>query len=109
ANRLWMVRILYSVLFKIATAARVKDWFCLNYFIDELDLNIKEHNIFTAVEISTLMPLKGGTIFKEFFLANNWVYQYLPNYRPNYKYLKDTSPVMPKRITEWIMNFETGN
>jgi hypothetical protein len=109
ANRLWIVRILYSILFKIAAVARIKHWFCLNYFIDELDLTIKEHNIFTAVEISTLMPLKGETVFKEFFLANNWVSQYLPNYRPNYKHLKDASPIVPKRMAEWVMNFESGN
>jgi hypothetical protein len=109
ANRLWIVRILYSVLFKIATAAGVKHWFCLNYFIDELDLTIKEHNIFTAVEVSTLMPLKGEAVFKEFFLANNWVHQYLPNYKPNYEHLRDVPPIVPKRIAEWVMNFESGD
>lgn len=110
ANRLWIVRILYSILFKIASVAGIKNWFCLNYFIDELGLEIKEHNLFTAVEATTLMPLKGGDVFKDFFQANNnWIYQYLPNYKPNYKYLKDASPVIPKRITERLINFMGGN
>ena len=108
-NRLWVVRMLYTILFKIATITGTKEWFCLNYFIDELALEIKEQNIFTAVEISTLMPLKGGTIFSDFFKANNWVYQYQPNYKPNYAYLKDRSAVVPKQIAEWMMNFEFGN
>jgi hypothetical protein len=109
ANRLWIVRMLYAVLFKIATAAGIKNWFCLNYFIDELDLEIKEHNIFTAVEVSTLIALKGEIIFKKFFVANDWVYRYLPNYEHNYKHLQDASPVIPKRMAEWVMNFEIGN
>jgi hypothetical protein len=66
----------------MAAAARVKNWFCLNYFIDEEKLQIKEQNIFTAVEVATLMPLKGRTVFKDFFQANDWVYQYLPNHNP---------------------------
>jgi len=109
ANRLWIVRILYSVLFKMATAARVKNWFCLNYFIDEQKLEIREQNIFTAIEVATLMPLKGGAVFKNFFDRNNWVHHYLPNYEADYTCLKDASPAIPKRIAEWAMNAETGD
>jgi len=109
ANRLWIVRILYSVLYKIASLAGIKNWFCLNYFIDELDYRIKEHNLFTAVELSTLMPLKGADTFRDFFHANNWVHQYQPNYKPNYEFLKDARPVLIKRIMEWAMNFQHGN
>jgi hypothetical protein len=109
ANRLWIVRILYTVLFKMATAARVKNWFCLNYFIDEEKLEIREQNLFTAVEIATLMPLKGEAVFKNFFQANEWVYQFLPNHKTDYTCLKDASSVLPKRIAEWMMNAEAGD
>jgi hypothetical protein len=109
ANRLWVVRILYSIIYKLACALRIKEWFCLNYFIDELNLAIKEQNVFTAVEISTLMPLKGEAVFSNFFEANDWVFEYLPNYSPNYANMKDKAPVISKRIAEWIMNAEFGN
>ncbi|HEX5151431.1 MAG TPA: nucleotidyltransferase domain-containing protein [Parafilimonas sp.] len=109
ANRLWIVRILYSVLFKMATAARVKNWFCLNYFIDEDKLEIGEQNMFTAVEVATLIPLKGGVVFKDFFGHNNWVYQYLPNHKTDYTCLKDAAPILPKRIAEWMMNAKAGD
>jgi hypothetical protein len=109
ANRLWIVRILYSLLYKIASLIRLKQWLCLNYFIDEVALEVEEHNVFTAVELSTLMPLKGKQVFQDFFHANAWVYKYLPNYTPNYSYLEDASPILPKRITEWLMNFDYGN
>jgi hypothetical protein len=109
ANRLWIVRILFSILCKIAYVAGITKWFCLNYFIDESHLNISERNIYTAIEISTLMPLKGKAFFMDFFKANDWVNQYLPNYVPNYIWLKDASPIMLKRIIEWTLNAEHGN
>ena len=109
ANRLWIVRIIYSILYKIVSLAGIKNWFCLNYFVDERGMEIKERNMFTAIELSTLMPLKGKTIFHNFFHSNSWVCEYLPNYSPNYTYLKDASPVLPKRIAEWTMNFKYGS
>ena len=109
ANRLWIVRIMYSFLFKIVSVLKIKSWFCLNYFVDEKELEIKEHNVFTAVEVSTLMPLKGKNVFNEFFNANNWILNYQPNFFPNYAYLKEASYILPKRFAEWILNFEHGN
>ena len=72
-------------------------------------LEIEEKNIFTAVEISTLMPLKGKVIFKDFFKANAWVYEYLPNYTPNYAYLRDVSTQPVKQLFEWAINLANGN
>jgi len=109
ANRLWIVRIFYSIVYKFASLAGVRHWFCLNYFVDELGLEIKERNTFTAVELSTLMPVKGADVFRSFFRVNNWVEKYLPNYMPNYSHLKETSPGIFKRLTEWTMNFKYGN
>lgn len=108
-NRLWIVRILYSVLFKIAGIAGVKNWFCLNYFIAEPDLEIKEHNLFTAVEVSTLIPLKGEAVFRSFFQANEWVSAYQPNYKPDFSYMKNTPKAAIKKFAEWVMNFDYGD
>jgi hypothetical protein len=109
ANRLWIVRIFYTFLFKTAGVLNIKNWFCLNYFIDELDLEIRERNLFTAVEIATLMPLKGGALFKDFFIANSWAHHFLPNYTPNFMYLKDRSGFFLKRVTEWLLNVTIAN
>lgn len=106
ADRLWIVRILYSILFKIAGIARVKNWFCLNYFIAESDLEIKEHNLFTAVEVSTLIPLKGEAVFRNFFQANEWVSAYQPNYKPDFSYMKNAPKATIKKFAEWIMDFD---
>jgi hypothetical protein len=109
ANRLWIVRAFYTALFKIASFARIKHWFCLNYFIDESSLEINEHNIFTAIELLTLKPLKGKAVFDDFFKMNTWANEYLPNCKVDHNYLKDSSPNVMRRIIEWAMNFEIGN
>jgi predicted nucleotidyltransferase len=109
ANRLWIVRIFYTFLFKMAGILNIKNWFCLNYFIDEIDFEIREHNLFTAVEIATLMPLKGEALFKDFFRANSWANEFLPNYTPNFMYLKDRPAFFLKRITEWLLNVTIAN
>jgi hypothetical protein len=109
ANRLWIVRALYTVLFKIASFAHIKHWFCLNYFIDELNLEIKEQNTFTAIELLTLKPLKGEAVFDNFFKTNAWTEQYLPNCKIDFKNLKDSSPNILRKFIEWIMNFKIGN
>src|SRR5699024_3570072 len=76
---------------------------------DEWELEVKEHNIFTAVELSTLMPLKGKKIFENFFNANSWVKQFQPNANPGYEYMHDTQPVILKRLIESTLNVAGGN
>lgn len=109
ANRLWIVRALYTILFKIASIIHIKDWFCLNYFIDEHALEIQERNLFTAIEIATLMPLKGRKTFEKFFRSNAWVDEYLPNYEPVFNQLHDKPYTITRKITEWLLNFKAGN
>ncbi len=109
ANRLWVLRMLLAALFKIAYVSGLKKWFCINYIIDESGFIIEEKNIFTAVEISTLMPLKGKIIFNDFFKANNWVYEYLPNYVPNYAYMKHAFSNPAKQLFEWVINAADGD
>src|SRR5207253_1495870 len=54
-------------------------YFCMNYYVDASALEIPEKNIFTATEITTLIPLRGSRMFKDFFQANNWTKNFLPN------------------------------
>ena len=55
-----------------------QDWFCMNYYIDETGLTIIEKNIFTAMEIVTLLPLQGKDCFQNFIEANSWTENYFP-------------------------------
>ena len=78
ANRLWIARTCMHLLKKLSYIARKQHWFCMNYFIDEVGLDIPEKNIFTAMEITTLLPMQGQNQFKNFIEANSWIRNYFP-------------------------------
>ena len=50
----------------------------MNYYVDELGLEIPEKNIFTAMEIVTLLPMEGIKYFRKFRDANAWTNDYFP-------------------------------
>jgi hypothetical protein len=76
-NRLWIARTLL-VLYKKVFLFNSRKYFCVNYFIDENNLEIEEKNLFTATEISTLLPMVNETLYHDFMIANNWVKSFYP-------------------------------
>jgi hypothetical protein len=108
-NRLWTARMFFTVFYKMATLAGFKNWFCLNYFIDEAALEIPEKNVYTAVEIATLMPKQGIALFEEFYIKNKWVCSYLPNYTPGHKPAVTKNGPYVKRFIQWLLNGKTGD
>jgi len=79
ANRLWICRTLL-ILFKKVFLLNSRKYFCVNYFIDENNLEIRDHNIFTAVEISYLIPVYNKDLLDHFRQINNWVDNYFPKF-----------------------------
>jgi hypothetical protein len=77
-GRLWLARTLL-VLFKKIFLFNSHKYFCVNYFIDTEHLSIEEHNIYTATEAATLLPLYGREWYVRFCAANTWIGWYLPN------------------------------
>ena len=69
---------LYAFFKKISYIAGKQHWFCMNYFVDEMGMDIQEKNIFTAMEIATLLPMQGTNHFKNFIAANTWINNYFP-------------------------------
>ena len=53
-------------------------YFCMNYYIDEEAMLIGSQNIFTAIEIGTLLPVAGKDTLDNFFRINNWSRQFFP-------------------------------
>ena len=78
ANRLWIARTLMHLFKKLTYINGKQHWFCMNYYVDELGLEIPEKNIFTAMEIITLLPMEGLVHFKKFKEANTWVNDFFP-------------------------------
>ncbi|MEO8943983.1 MAG: hypothetical protein ABI297_05225, partial [Ginsengibacter sp.] len=66
ANRLWIARTFMHVLKKLSYLIGKQNWFCMNYYVDELAMEIPEKNIFTAMEIVTLIPMHGKDCFQRF-------------------------------------------
>ena len=78
SNRLWIARTCMHIFKKLSFIAGKQDWFCMNYYIDEKQMEIPEKNIFTAMEIVTLMPMEGISHFQKFIIANSWINNYFP-------------------------------
>lgn len=82
-NRLWVARTLMHLYKKLTFLTGRQHWFCMNYYIDEAALEIREQNLFTAMEIITLKPMQGRSAFDGFLSANNWAHQYFPSHPGN--------------------------
>jgi len=107
-NRLWIARSIMHCFKKLTFLVNREHYFCMNYYIDEQELQIREKNIYTAIEIATLMPLYGDTVFEQFYTANAWTRDYLPN---KCMWLTTTKPVKNsplKSFTEMLFNNPTG-
>ncbi len=100
ANRLWLARTCMHLFKKLTFLTGRQHWYCMNYFIDEMALEIKEKNIYTAVEIMTVLPLQGNGIFKDFFASNKWTKSYFPLYQPRIHAAEEVRKGILTSITE---------
>ena len=70
-NRLWICRTLL-ILFKKLVLLNSRKYFCINYLVDEDNLEIIDKNIFTAVEVSYLLPVYNCDLINKLKKKNNW-------------------------------------
>jgi predicted nucleotidyltransferase len=80
SNRLWLARTFLHGFKKLTYLLRLQHYLCMNYFVDEDGLEIEEKNIYTAVEVVTLIPLQGEAVFNRFRASNSWSKNFLPNH-----------------------------
>jgi hypothetical protein len=78
-NRLWMCRTLLHLFKKLTFLFAQQNKFCMNYFIDMHNLEIEEKNCFTAIELSSLIPVSGSNIYHQLMANNLWIDAFLPN------------------------------
>ncbi len=71
ANRLWVCRTLL-ILFKKIFLLNSRKYFCLNYFVDENNLEIIDKNMFTAIEIKSLITVYNSILLNEVQQQNAW-------------------------------------
>lgn len=107
-NRLWIARSFMHVLKKFSFLFNKQHYFCMNYYVDEDQLQITEKNIYTAIEVVTLMPLQGDAVFENFYANNTWTQEYLPN---NFLRVSTAKPVKTfwlKSVAEFLLNNKLG-
>ena len=108
-NRLWIARTLMHLFKKLTYLVHKQDYFCMNYYVDEQQLEIVDKTLYTAIEIVTLMPLQGDTQFEQFYAANAWTRDYLPNKIMRVSSAKPLKLIIAKSIFEALFNNRLGN
>ena len=109
-NRVWITRMLLA-LYKRIFLKNSHQFFCANYFVDEDHLEIEEKNVFTATELSSLLPLYGANVYHDLIRANKqWLCRFFPNFN-----LRSTSDIPTgsistgKIICELLINIFGGS
>ena len=89
-NTLWSTRLFLILLLKIMGKYRkrgdknVANKICLNMFLDQdgLVLPVERQNLYSAHEITQLLPIfQRQNTYQKFLNSNTWVYKFLPNAR----------------------------
>jgi hypothetical protein len=110
SNRLWIARTFMHLFKKLSFLTGRQDWYCMNYYVDENALEIKEKNIFTAVELITLLPACGNGGLIRFFDANDWAAGYLPHYRDRVRSAEgNAGSSLLKRAIEKLFDNRAGD
>ncbi len=88
----------------------VQKFFCINYFISTTDLEIEEKNIYTAIELATLIPMYGVDVYNDLYEANQWIKTYVPNYpkRDVAKLIASKMRIIQK-VIELLLNNRFGD
>jgi hypothetical protein len=108
ANRLWIARSLLHIFKKLTFIVHKQSYFCMNYFIDTEEPAIMEKNIYTAMEVATILPLRDNGIFDQFFKANHWAGVFFPNKYLHTSSAKKTGSSWIKSLTEKCLNNRFG-
>jgi predicted nucleotidyltransferase len=107
-NRLWVARSFMHCFKKLTFLVNKQHHYCMNYYIDEEQLQIVEKNIYTAIEIGTLIPLEGDTVFERFYAANSWTRDLLPNKNLRLASAKPLRKYFLKSLVETLLNNRAG-
>jgi hypothetical protein len=76
-GRLWLCRALVVAL--VRAAATRGATLCPNYFLSERAMVLDERNLFTAHEVTQMVPIAGSATYERFRSLNRWTEEYLPN------------------------------
>jgi hypothetical protein len=101
-RRLWICRSIL-VLFKKVVLLNSRKYFCLNYYVTEDDLHLRDHNYFTATEVAHLKPLYNVGTFIRYMNANGWIKMYFPGFKVFA--FADNEPQNGRGVLQWFFEF----
>ena len=79
-DKLWATKALMVLFRKIFLFDSHRN-FCINYLVTSDNLVIHDRNIFTAIELVTMIPVFGHAMYDAIMLGNKWVFEFFPNYK----------------------------
>jgi predicted nucleotidyltransferase len=103
-NRLWIARTFMHLFKKLTFLAGKQHWFCMNYYVSEDHMEIKEKNLYTAIEVATLMPLRGISVSRDFIAQNNWSQDFLPNHSLRVSHVEEIRNPFFKKCFEFLFS-----
>ncbi len=107
-ERLWICRS-FLILFKKIFLLNSKKYFCVNYFVDENNLKIIDENIFTAIEITYLLPVFNDQLVQKLKDSNKWTQSYFPQFTHPIDLNIDSSKRKVFKGNEFIFKAGLGN
>ncbi len=109
ANRLWIARTIMHLYKKLTYLSGRQHYYCMNYYVDEEALELMERNIYTAIELKTLLPLNGEPAMQQLFLHNQWADEWFPQCAFRQQGQPETKAGIVKRLAEGLFNNRLGN
>jgi len=87
-----------------------RDSLCVNFLIDYDHLSIQSRNLYTAMEVVTLIPFSGGDLYNSFITENlAWVHEFLPNITLPKSKVPNPKQTTLKRLGEYILFLPVAN
>ena len=110
-NRLWICRSFLHFFKKVTYLLGRQHDFCMNYFLDEAELELKDKNFYTAVEGTTIIPVNGRPGIEKFLAENQWMFSFFPNFDPARilkSEIRDRRP-RAKKLVESLLGGRVGS
>lgn len=78
-NRVWTTKFYFAVLIRIYKFFKAEKLLCVNYIVDTDTMKIQTQNIFTALELISLIPINSDKSYHILLNQNKWVQDFFPN------------------------------
>jgi hypothetical protein len=113
-RRVWLARALVVVIVRIARLRGIQ--LCPNYVLSETALEQTQHDLYIAHEVTQMIPLAGGAVYRALRTANAWTDDLLPNTRldadapiPSIDARRQPFGYAFQRIGEWLLGGRLGD